>query len=76
MKGHDNGMEDYVWTYNNGKMLLYPNKGLNRRTRAGESFWAAEETIFDPSALIGRPLARRDLHLADFNGDGACDVIW
>ena len=32
--------------------------------------------IFDPEALAGRKLDRRDLHLIDWDGDGACDIVW
>ncbi|KAK4230039.1 hypothetical protein QBC38DRAFT_62431 [Podospora fimiseda] len=76
MKGWTNGRSDYVWTYNNGRMVLYPNKGLLYVSSA-ESFWDASSTIWDPTTQsIARPLHRRDLHLLDYDGDGKCDIVW
>jgi hypothetical protein len=77
MLGHKNGMMDYVWILSQGKMRLYPNKGLTFVSDSGESYWGANRIIWDPTQLaINRPLDRRDLHLADWDGDGACDIIW
>ncbi|THC94729.1 hypothetical protein EYZ11_005768 [Aspergillus tanneri] len=77
IKGHSNGMMDYVWILSKGKMTLYPNKGLNTVSDNGESFWGPSSTIFDPNAMsIARDVDRRDLHLMDWDGDGACDIVW
>jgi hypothetical protein len=77
MMGHDNGMMDYVWIHSTGHMRLYPNRGLVEVPTDGSSFWGANEIIFDPTQeQIGMKLDRRDLHLADWDGDGACDIIW
>lgn len=77
MMGHDNGMMDYVWIHSTGHMRLYPNRGLVEVPTDGSSFWGANEMIFDPTQeQIGMKLDRRDLHLADWDGDGACDIIW
>ncbi|GAB1210904.1 hypothetical protein ATERTT37_000014 [Aspergillus terreus] len=52
-------------------------KGLVEVPTDGSSFWGANEIIFDPTQeQIGMKLDRRDLHLADWDGDGACDIIW
>ncbi|KAI0202301.1 hypothetical protein F4808DRAFT_449713 [Astrocystis sublimbata] len=76
MKGYSDGRMDYVWTWSTGKMILYPNKGLQRIV-GQESFWGPSETIWDPTTqAIGRQLDRRDLHLIDWDGDGACDIVW
>ncbi|KAM7211830.1 hypothetical protein V8F06_012803 [Rhypophila decipiens] len=76
MKGHTNGRQDYVWTYNRGAMVLYPNKG-SLYVSDTQSFWDGAVTIWDPvTQAIGRPLHRRDLHLMDFDGDGVCDIVW
>jgi hypothetical protein len=33
--------------------------------------------MFDPTKLsVGKDLDRRDLHLVDWDGDGACDIVW
>ncbi|KAG2421959.1 hypothetical protein HFD88_005935 [Aspergillus terreus] len=76
MMGHDNGMMDYIWIHSTGHMRLYPNRGLVEVPADGSSFWGANEIIFDPQEQIGMKLDRRDLHLADWDGDGACDIIW
>ncbi|KAI0147783.1 hypothetical protein GGR57DRAFT_244744 [Xylariaceae sp. FL1272] len=76
MKGYDDGRMDYVWTLSTGKMTLYPNKGL-KEIVGQESFWGPSEEIWDPTTqTIGRKLDRRDLHLVDWDGDGACDIVW
>jgi hypothetical protein len=75
MLGHDDGRMDYVWILSKGDMRIYPNKGLLNTT--GESYWGLNYGIFDPAQMsIGRDLDRRDLHLVDWDGDGACDIIW
>ena len=73
MVGHTNGMDDYVWTWSTGKMDLFVNKGQNH-VDAGVSFWDDIGTIWTPPG--GRVLDRRDLHLADYDGDGTCDIIY
>lgn len=76
MMGHSGGREDYVWTLSTGKMTIYPNAGLNW-VSDGQSFWGPEAIMFDPAIHAGgRNLDRRDLHLADWDGDGFCDIIW
>ncbi|KAK9590735.1 hypothetical protein V6Z92_003825 [Aspergillus fumigatus] len=77
MMGHNNGMMDYVWIHSTGRMRLYPNRGLVEVPTDGSSFWGGNQIIFDPTKeQIGTKLDRRDLHLADWDGDGACDIIW
>ncbi|KAK1239333.1 hypothetical protein MKX07_008821 [Trichoderma sp. CBMAI-0711] len=75
MLNHPNGEVDYVWTWSNGKMIMYPNAGKGT-VEDGESYWGPVVTIFDPMALIGKNLDRRDLHLMDWDGDGDCDIVW
>ncbi|KAJ5214936.1 hypothetical protein N7468_010615 [Penicillium chermesinum] len=75
MVGHSNGMMDYVWTLSTGQMTLYPNRGMKSVVNGGPSFWDAAVIIWDPSTW-GAELDRRDLHLVDWDGDGACDIVW
>jgi len=75
MKGHANGAMDYVWTLSTGAMTIYPNAGKTS-IASGESWWSGSEAMWDPYSTIGKDLNRRDLHLADWDGDGACDIIW
>ncbi|KAL2782461.1 hypothetical protein BJX66DRAFT_345814 [Aspergillus keveii] len=76
MLGHDNGMMDYVWILLKGDMHLYTNQGKTTVENDGPNFWGPNYKIFDPMSEIGRDLDRRDLHLADWDGDGVCDIIW
>jgi hypothetical protein len=79
MLGHTDGRMDYVWVLSKGDMRLYPNKGLgpDEFSDDGESYWGDNYVIFDPAALsVNMDLDRRDLHLADWDGDGLCDIIW
>ncbi|OBT72676.1 hypothetical protein VF21_08567 [Pseudogymnoascus sp. 05NY08] len=76
MMGHSGGREDYVWTLSTGQITIYPNAGLSE-VGDGQSFWGPETIMFDPEIHAGgRNLDRRDLHLADWDGDGFCDIIW
>ncbi|CAG8901464.1 unnamed protein product [Penicillium egyptiacum] len=77
MMGHDNGMMDYVWILSKGSMHIYPNKGLSSAPDDGTSFWGPNKDIFDPHTTgPKKDLSRRDLHLVDWDGDGACDIVW
>lgn len=75
MHGHADGREDYVWTLSTGQMTVWPNLGKTSVTE-NEGFWDSPKDLFNPRALIGRDLDRRDLHLVDWNNDGACDILW
>ncbi|KAL3428745.1 hypothetical protein BDV09DRAFT_201281 [Aspergillus tetrazonus] len=77
MMGHDDGRMDYVWILSKGDMRLYPNKGLSpdEFSKGDQSFWGASKIIFDPKSVFGKDLDRRDLHLADFDGDGAHQLV-
>ncbi|CAG7955405.1 unnamed protein product [Penicillium salamii] len=77
MMGHDNGMMDYVWILSKGSMRIYENQGMTSVEDGGPDFWGKNYQIFDPNEQsIAKNLDRRDLHLADWDGDGACDIIW
>ncbi|KAJ4258177.1 hypothetical protein NW762_008322 [Fusarium torreyae] len=74
MVGHQNGMEDYVWTHSTSYMTLYINRGKKTiQDSDGGGFW-------DPSpGVIWKPphnMHRKDLHLADWDDDGDCDIIY
>jgi hypothetical protein len=57
-------------------MTVWPN--LGKKSVIGDDvFWGTPvENMFNPSALIGKQLDRRDLHLVDWDNDGACDIVW
>jgi hypothetical protein len=73
MAGHQDGRSDYVWTWSNGKMELFINRG--KRSIADDNadgFWDwTPGVIWEPPTAMNR----YDLHLADWDGDGACDII-
>ncbi|ETS73393.1 hypothetical protein PFICI_14998 [Pestalotiopsis fici W106-1] len=76
MQGSATGRQDYVWAYSGGKMIIFPNGGVDYITE-GESYWIQpQQDMFDPQTLIGQYLDRRDLHLTDFDGDGKDDIVW
>lgn len=73
MKGHANGMVDYVWTWSTGAMEVWANRGKGTITDSDpDGYWSYEGTMWTPPGNMNR----RDLHLADWDGDGACDVIY
>ncbi|KAF6820912.1 hypothetical protein CMUS01_11463 [Colletotrichum musicola] len=74
MLGHENGMMDYVWALSRGRLTLYPNDVPGGPEKPPH--WGSPRVIFNPPENQGRSLDRRDLHLADWNGDGLCDVIY
>ncbi|KAM5381701.1 hypothetical protein ACJZ2D_002921 [Fusarium nematophilum] len=75
MYGHEDGREDYVWTHSKGEMRVYRNDGKTD-VSGGQSFWGENEIIWEPRSWTGKDLDRRDLHLTDWDGDGACDIVW
>jgi hypothetical protein len=72
MMGHPNGNEDYVWAWSWGQMIMYPSRGVGRIS-PGESWWGP---VVDPIWTPPFDIDRRDLHLTDWDGDGACDIVW
>ena len=75
MMGHNNNRMDYVWTWSYGKMELYPNLG-KESVASNEFYWGEKVEIWNAQNALGKLVDRRDLHLADWNNDGACDIIW
>ncbi|KAF4854053.1 hypothetical protein CGCSCA4_v001725 [Colletotrichum siamense] len=74
MVGHEDGRSDYVWVWSNGKMELFMNRGKKAISdNDAEGFWD-----WSPGVIWTPPSAmhRLDLHLADWDGDGACDIIY
>ncbi|KAJ4413888.1 hypothetical protein N0V82_008243 [Gnomoniopsis sp. IMI 355080] len=71
MMGHLNNRQDYVWIYSNGKMWIW--EALNEFP-AQPKYWGDDYLMWDITA--SRSLDRRDLHLSDWDGDGACDIIY
>ncbi|KLO84855.1 uncharacterized protein LW93_7106 [Fusarium fujikuroi] len=67
-----NGRDDYVWVLSKGQMDFYPNAGKDFITDK-DSYWGrVQKAFFKPP----RDLDRRDIHLADWDGDGKCDIVW
>ncbi|KAK1755378.1 hypothetical protein QBC47DRAFT_300196, partial [Echria macrotheca] len=71
MRSNLNGAEDLVWVHSTGYMRIYESKGGSFSTAP---FWGPNYIIWDLTAT--RQMDRRDLHLADWDGDGLCDIIW
>ncbi|KAM0547793.1 hypothetical protein ACHAPJ_010254 [Fusarium lateritium] len=72
MHGHSDGRQDYVWTLSTGKMTVWPNLGKKSVSGDNDVFWGTPKDLWSP----GKDLDRRDLHLVDWNNDGACDIAW
>ncbi|OBS29554.1 hypothetical protein FPOA_03491 [Fusarium poae] len=72
MYGHDDGRMDYVWTLSTGKMTVWPNLGKKSVSGNNDVFWGSPKELWNP----GKNYDRRDLHLVDWNNDGACDIAW
>ena len=51
--------------------IVFPNAG-KKFLEGSESFWGPETVIWTPPSNMDR----RDLHLADWDGDGDCDIIY
>jgi hypothetical protein len=74
MMGHEDGSMDYVWTMSTGAMRLYPNAGKKTLVGDPSSFWGdVVNPMWTPPGNAN--MDRRDLHLADWDGDGDCDII-
>ncbi|KAJ4404934.1 hypothetical protein N0V82_010404 [Gnomoniopsis sp. IMI 355080] len=71
MLGRANGRQDYVWIYSNGKMWIW--EALDAFP-AQPKYWGKDYLMWDITGQ--RSLDRRDLTLADWDGDGACDIIY
>lgn len=71
MMGRANGRQDYVWIYSNGKMWIW--EALDSFP-SEPKYWGDDYLMWDLTA--SRSMDRRDLHLADWDGDGACDIIY
>lgn len=74
MLGHSNGAMDYVWVHSSGYMILY--ESLGGEFPADPPYWGAHYQIWEASKEHGSDIDRRDLHLADWDGDGLCDIIY
>ena len=73
MVGHSSGAVDYVWIYSFGRMEMWANREKGSITDSdSDGFWNYQGIIFTPPS----DMDRRDLHLQDWNADGACDVIY
>ena len=53
------------------RLPVFPNLGKNS-VSDDESFWGPQEEIWKAPGNLDR----RDLHLADWDNDGDCDIIW
>ncbi|KAF4998528.1 hypothetical protein FDECE_11769 [Fusarium decemcellulare] len=73
MMGHEDGSVDYVWNYQGGVMEMWASRGKKLITNNDpDGWWDYQGTIFTPP----KEIHRKDLHLADWDDDGDCDIIW
>lgn len=65
---------DYVWVHSTGYMILYESFGGH--FPSSPPYWGPNYQIWAASDQYGSEIDRRDLHLADWDGDGLCDIIY
>ena len=72
MMGHDDGRVDYVWVWGGGMMEMWRSRGRKSITNDDpDGWWEYKGYIWEPP----EDTPRRDLHLADMDGDGLCDIV-
>lgn len=74
MMGHSNGAMDYVWIHSTGYMVLY--ESLGGTFPDDPPYWGPNYQIWSAKSFTGSEIHRSDLHLADWDGDGYCDIIY
>ncbi|KAF5007862.1 hypothetical protein FDECE_5777 [Fusarium decemcellulare] len=75
MWGHGDGKDDFVWIAPDGTMRAWKNWS-RKVLLGGNRFWHDEErNIWVPGDYGKRIHDRRNIHLADWDGDGTCDII-
>lgn len=71
--GHKNGNVDYVWIWGGGSMQLWGSRGKKQISEDDpDGWWDYRGYMWEPPT----EMSRRDLHLADWGGDGRCDIIY
>ncbi|KAK4442239.1 hypothetical protein QBC34DRAFT_455938 [Podospora aff. communis PSN243] len=65
--------QDYLWVDSVGMIRLFESKG---GSFADPPYWGDNYVIWEAAVDGGERIDRRDLHLADWDGDGLCDIIW
>ncbi|KAF5658685.1 killer toxin subunits alpha beta [Fusarium heterosporum] len=75
MWGHGDGKSDFIWVAPDGTMRGWKN--LSKKSLGGsDSFWQAEERDIWVPRDYGKTIHdRRNIHLADWDGDGTCDIV-
>ncbi|PKK43057.1 hypothetical protein CI102_13335 [Trichoderma harzianum] len=74
MMGHSPHAMDYVWVHSTGWMMLY--ESLGGTFPVNPPYWGPHYQIWAATDYTGAEIDRRDLHLADWDGDGLCDIIY
>ncbi len=74
MMDRSNKAMDYVWVHSTGYMRIYESRGGTFPSEP--PYWSWNYVFWTASDYLGREIDRRDLHLADWDGDGLCDIIY
>ncbi|KAK3986531.1 killer toxin subunits alpha beta [Cladorrhinum sp. PSN332] len=69
-----NSAMDYVWVHSTGYLHMYESLGGSFPSQA--PYWGVNYIFWRATNFLGREVDRRDLHLADWDGDGLCDIIY
>jgi hypothetical protein len=65
---------DYVWAHSTGYMRIYESRGGT--FPSSPPYWGENYVFWAATDHVGHEVDRRDLHLADWDGDGLCDIIY
>ncbi|GAB1314669.1 hypothetical protein MFIFM68171_04879 [Madurella fahalii] len=74
MMSRENNAMDYVRVHSTGSMRVY--ESLGGHFPPSSPYWGVNYKFWSATEYLGYPVDRRDLHLADWNGDGICDIIY
>lgn len=64
----------YIWVHSTGYMRIYEN--LGGTCPSSPPYWGPNYQFWSATSYLGHQVDRRDLHLADWDGDGLCDIIY
>ncbi|KAK4222286.1 SGNH hydrolase-type esterase domain-containing protein [Podospora fimiseda] len=65
---------DYVWVHSTGYLHIYESFGGS--FPSSSPYWGPNYVFWRATNFLGKEVDRRDIHLADWDGDGLCDIIY
>ncbi|KAK4220604.1 SGNH hydrolase-type esterase domain-containing protein [Podospora fimiseda] len=74
MMDRPTGAMDYVWIHSTGYLHIYESFGGSFPSSA--PYWGPNYIFWRATNFLNKEVDRRDIHLADWDGDGLCDIIY